>query len=184
MIGRPRHRSASAHKKVEVSVGRGVLMLAVSLVVASGCVTIRTDSRSMEEIQAEEQYKAVYAAHMQQVGQALGPFRPSGSDPGVCNIGGSRQGCHAADERLISAFESMIDELATIAPPPRYARAAGLLNAAIRLEILGLQTRNSAIESHDDAAWTAQNQILHDAQTAVEAAYQAFPTDNRPMPRP
>ena len=73
------------------------------LALIAGCganvgVSMRTfGAATVEDLRAEENYKAVYATQVAQLHLNLQPFYPSGSDPGVCNRGGSASACIAAD---------------------------------------------------------------------------------------
>jgi hypothetical protein len=154
------------------------------LIAIGGCVSVRTTgAASSQDVQAEDRYKAVYAAQMTKVQTDLLLFQPT-TTPGVCNKGGSQQGCFDADALLIQDFKATLDALAATAVPPRYVEANRLLKDAIAEDIRGLELRNSAIAEHDNAAWT-EHKIAVDKATAVfREAYLDFPADNRPLPSP
>jgi hypothetical protein len=115
---------------------------------------------------------------------AIERFAPTASSPGVCNKGGSLEGCYDADARLIEAFQAMLDALIATPVPPRFAEGDKLLREAIAENLRGLELRNRAIAAVDNAAWHEQRVVLEKASSMIERAYLAFPEDNRPQPRP
>jgi hypothetical protein len=163
----------------------GILLLAVSTI--GGCVTVTTrttGAATLADLGAEDQYRQVYAQQMGNVHVGLALFAPNGSNPGVCNVGGTKLGCYDADTALIRDFEAMRTALEATTVPPRFVDADTLLRAAIDKDIQGLQLRNQAIATNDDALWKQHGPVLAEAQTAFQAAYRAFPEDNRPLPAP
>jgi hypothetical protein len=158
----------------------------VSLVAVGGCISARvvTGDGTVEDFQAEEHYKQVYAEQMSKLRVDNQLLAPAGSNPGVCNKGGTKQGCFDADKQLIEDLQAMQGALAAIAVPPRYAAADKLLQEAIAGDIRGLELRNQAIANSDDAAWKEHSVVLNAAVTAFQRAYQAFPEGNRPQPPP
>ncbi len=156
----------------------------VVLVVASGCTNITPFVRTDDDEQAEEQYKTVYAEHMLRIHEDFALFEPSGSNPGVCNIGGSKQGCYDADAILVDHFEAMLEALDAIPLPPRYADGDRLLREAIEANIRGLELRNQAIAEDDQAAWDEHQIVLRESSPLFLSAWEAFPVDNRPQPPP
>jgi hypothetical protein len=163
---------------------RGI-MLAVCLLAVAGCVSVRTTGAdTVRDLQAEEGYKAVYAEQMAIVRAASQLLAPTGSNPGVCNAGGSQQDCYDADLKLIEGLQAMAGALQATPVPPRYVAADRLLKEAIAEDIKGLELRNQAIAQQDDAAWTEHKTVLEAALAMYQKAYQAFPEDNRPQPAP
>jgi hypothetical protein len=160
-------------------------VLMFGLIVVGGCVSVRiTGASSTQDLQAEERYKAVYAEQMTRVRTDNVPFAPTSSNPGVCNKGGSQQGCYDADTVMIQDLNETLTALAATAVPPRYADADRQLRESIAEDIRGLELRNKAIAERDDAAWAEHKIILAGALAAIQRAYQAFPADNRPVPPP
>ena len=157
----------------------------VCLVALGGCVSVRTTGAgSVEDLRAEEHYKAVYAEQMTRVQGDFQLFAQAGSNPGVCNKGGSKQGCYNADTKLIADFQAMEVALDAITVPPRFVDGDKLFREAIALDARGLGLRNQAIANNDTQAWTEHKVLLDEAQAAFQKAYQAFPQDNRPLPPP
>jgi hypothetical protein len=158
------------------------ILLPVWLVAVSACVTpfVRTD----EDERAEALYKETYAEHMQGIHQAFELFLPSGSNPGVCNSGGDKQGCYDADVVAIEAYEEMLEALAANPVPPRYAEGDRLLREAIRDVTRGLELRNEAIAENDQAKWDEHQRVIAESTPRLFTAWEAFPVDNRPQPPP
>jgi hypothetical protein len=157
----------------------------VCLAALAACVSVKTTgAATVEDLQAEERFKTVWAEQMSSFHQALQLFATTGSNPGVCNKGGSLQGCYDADTKAIETLRAMRGAFDAEKVPPRFSEASSLLLKAIDRNIEGLDLRNQAIAKHDDAVWTAHKTVLGDAQAAWEQAYLAFPADNRPIPAP
>jgi hypothetical protein len=161
------------------------LIVCLSAVVACVSVSVKTTgAATVEDLQAEENFKGLWAGQINSLHQALQLFAPAGSNPGVCNKGGTLQGCYDADAKALEALQAMRAAFERAKVPPRFTQASGLLLKAIDRNIEGLNLRNQAIATGDDAAWTAHKTVLADAQKVWEQAYLAFPEDNRPVPAP
>ena len=155
------------------------------LVVIAGCAGVRPGGSAIaQDSQGERSYKAIYAEHMTRVRSDNLLFAPTSSSPGVCNKGGSQQGCFDADAVLIQDLQAMQRALDAIPVPARYSEANKFLRDALAQDIRGLELRNQAIAQHDDAAWTEHKAVLDKALASFQQAYQAFPPDNRPEPAP
>jgi hypothetical protein len=155
------------------------------LIAIGGCVSVRTTgAATIQDLQAEDGYKAVYAERMTKIQTDGLVFQPTTTTPGVCNKGGTKQGCFDGDVVLTQDLRATLDALAATAVPPRYVEADRLLREAITQDIRGLELRNKAIAENDDAAWTEHKIVLDQALAAIKEAYLAFPADNRPAPAP
>lgn len=155
------------------------------LLSVGGCVSVQvTGAANVQHLEAEGRYKAVYAEQMAKIGVDNQLFAPASPKPGVCNVGGSQQGCYEADAQLIQDLQGMFKALEATPVPPRYSNADRGLRDALAENIRALELRNKAIAEHDDAAWTEHKAVLQNALAALQQAYQAFPADNRPVPAP
>jgi hypothetical protein len=157
-----------------------LVLLAFALV---GCVSFSvstTGAASVEELEAENAYVAVYMTHMTRLAEDLKAFAPSGDNPGPCNKGGVKQACHDADVRAIGTLTAMLEGLESVKVPERFIDADGLLREALAKNIEGLRLRNQSLETGDDDAWAKHADALEAAQSAWSAAYAAFPDDHRP----
>src|SRR4051794_15031603 len=106
--------------------GRGsafVLTIAAAAVLA-GCVSVNvTSAATVEDFRAEQSYGAVYAGQMTKIASDLDAFKPSAANPGVCNQGGTKQGCYDADLVLIADFQALVASLEATPVPPRFVEA-------------------------------------------------------------
>jgi hypothetical protein len=160
-------------------------VLLFGLIAISGCVSVRTTgAASVQDLQAEDGYKAVYAERMTRLQADSLVLQPTTTTPGVCNKGGTKQACYDADVVLIQDLRATLDALAATAVPPRYVDGDRLLREAITQDIRGLELRNKAIAESDNAAWTEHKIVLDQAIAAFNDAYLVFPADNRPAPAP
>lgn len=78
----------------------------------------------------------------------------------------------------------MLAALGSTSVPPRYLDADRMLRDAIATNIEALELRNRAIAQNDNASWRQHTAILGEATALFQAAYLAFPADNRPVPAP
>lgn len=165
---------------------RGVATATVALllvVLLGGCTSITvktTGAASVEDLQAENAYIALYMDHMRKVAEDAKAFHPSGNDPGPCDKGGNAQDCLNVDARAMETLQDMLVAVKGATVPPRYAEADRLIRDALAKNIQGLDLRNRAIQQHDNALWTQHRQVLDQAVTAWRAGYAAFPADNKP----
>jgi hypothetical protein len=167
--------------KLLAAVGFGVLV--------AGCVNVRVETRtfgvaSIDELQAEVAYNNVYNLQMSKLAEQIKLFAASGGNPGVCNVGGSLQGCHDANAKVIAAMQNVIAALGAVVVPPRFVAADEHFRAALANNMHGLELRNQAIENNDNNAWAQHKVVLEAAQASLLQAYQEFPADNRPLPAP
>lgn len=163
--------------------GAVAILASILLVTLAGCISfsVKTSgAASVEDLQAENAYVAVYMEHMTKYAADVKVFVPSGTNPGPCNKGGTKQGCYDADILVIADLTAMLSALAGTKVPPRFVEADRLLRGALAKNIDGLDLRNQAIAKADDTLWQQHAQVLQDAQAAWTAAYAAFPADNRP----
>jgi hypothetical protein len=159
----------------------------VLLATLAGCVTVgvhTTGAASVEDLKAENDYIAVYMDRMTALSHDFQLFVASGSNPGVCNKGGTKQGCYDADAKVVIGLNAMLGGLSATTVPPRFVEADRLLRDAIGKNVQGLELRNRAIAKTDDNAWQQSGPLLEQAQTSWKAAYAAFPSDHRPALAP
>ena len=165
----------------------GLVAALLALSAIGGCVSVSTrttGAATVEDLRAEDQYKQVYAQQMANLQAGLALLAANGSNPGVCNAGGTKQGCFDADTVVIRDVQALKAALEATTVPPRYVDADRLFRAAIDRDVQGLQLRNQAIATNDDNLWKQHGAVLEDAQAAFLVAYRTFPEDNRPLPQP
>jgi hypothetical protein len=152
------------------------------LVAVTGCA-FSVGVTTLEQHQAEARYKVTYAEHAKTIHQDLQRlFAPTANNPGVCNVGGTKQGCYDADLNAIADCQAMLLALEAVPVPDRYVEGDRLLRNAITENIRALKLRNQAIAQSDDAIWAEHQSALNRAVELYRQAYEAFPADNRPEP--
>jgi hypothetical protein len=145
------------------------IVLALVLVALSGCMSHSvktTGAASLEDLNAENAYVAVYMDHMTKYASDLHAFLPSGSDPGPCNKGGNARRCYEVDAKVIADLSAMRSALEQATVPPRYVEADRLLREALAKNIRGLELRNQAIAQSDNDLWHQHAQALDEADAA------------------
>lgn len=70
----------------------------------------------------EVKYDSVWNAGWLQISKDSKPLIATSDAPGVCNVGGSQQGCVATDSKLIADFRSFASKLSSSLVPPEFSR--------------------------------------------------------------
>jgi hypothetical protein len=131
----------------------------------------------------EANYRVVYQKDATQVKADSAPFKVSGTTPGVCSKGGTKQACVATGEKVIADLKKMQADLKALTAPPRYVEGDKLLKQALQTEIDGLTLRDQALTSNDPTASIEPGNVkLAQAAQLFKKADQAFPADARPTP--
>jgi hypothetical protein len=143
-----------------------------------------TGANSVADFAAEQNYDATYSRDAAKIQADSIPYAPTSTTPGVCNKGGTKQGCYDTDQKAMGDFRLMMRDLGQLAVPPRFKQADTDLRAGLQLSIDGLSLRDQAIASTDpSASFTASNQKLQEALTMLHQANNEFPADNAPQPK-
>ena len=178
----PKSHSREPTDGATVSLGMRFVYFLLMVLAVTGC-GFSVGVTTLEQHQAETRYKAIYAEHTTRIHQALQElFAPTANNPGVCNVGGDKQGCYDADLKAIADFQAMLLALKAVPVPDRYVEGDRLLRNAITEDIRALELRNQAIAQSDDAVWAEHQTALNQAVELYRQAYEAFPADNRPEP--
>jgi hypothetical protein len=114
---------------------RSAIALAVVLLALAGCMSFSvktTGAASVDDLNAENAYIALYMDHMTTYSSDLKAFQRSGNDPGPCNKGGNAQKCFDVDAAVIADLTAMLSALEGTKVPPRYVEADRLLRDALR----------------------------------------------------
>ncbi len=139
---------------------------------------------SAAELRSEARYQAVFQRDLLRVQADSVPFAATATSPGVCNRGGSKQGCFDTNERVINDLWAAIADLSALPAPARYQEADHALQTALRADAAGLRLRDLAIASGDpNASLQPSNAALAAAQAQLHGAYALFPQDAAPRPR-
>lgn len=156
------------------------LLLSAVLLVASGC-SVSVSSVNPDQ---EARYDSVWAADWGKVAADQRSLQPSGSSPGVCNVGGSKQGCYDTDNSLIVDFHVITQGLSHIAVPAEFKQGNSAILRGIATLIRGLSDRNTAIVSNNTKASMDQsNQELQAGYKTLETAVPQF-KGPKPPPNP
>jgi hypothetical protein len=143
-----------------------------------------TGANSVAEFAAEQNYDAAYSRDAAKIQADSIPYAPTSTTPGVCNKGGTKQGCYDTDQKVIGDFRLMMTDLGRLTVPPRFKQADTDLRTGLQLSIDGFSLRDQAIASTDpSASFTASNQKLQEALTMLHQANNEFPADNAPQPK-
>ena len=173
-------------------IGGGIAVVLLIAFAAYGAIQVLhpyaylkvTGANSVGEFAAEQNYDAVYSRDAAKIQADSIPYAATSTSPGVCNKGGTKQGCYDTDQMVIGDFRLMITDLGRLATPPRFKQADSDLRAGLQLSIDGFSLRDQAIASTDpNASFAASNQKLQEALTALHQANNEFPTDNAPQPK-
>jgi hypothetical protein len=153
---------------------RRTVAVAVLVACVEGCsVSVVSSSDNLLQ---EAKYDALWSADWTRIAIDYRPMQATASSPGVCNIGGSKQGCYDADLRTISGFRRLASDLSGAAVvPPEFARANTTLHRGIADYIQGLSERDEAIASQNpDASLGPSNKELALAQQVCEKALSEY----------
>jgi hypothetical protein len=143
-----------------------------------------TGAATATDFAAEQTYGAVYKHDVLAIQADTVPYTPTSTTPGVCNKGGTKQGCYDTDQKVVRDLRSMQADLGRLTVPPRFKKADSDLRAGLKLNIDGLLLRDQAIASNDpNATFGPSNQMLQQAVDQLHKAYTEFPTDNAPQPK-
>ena len=112
------------------------------------------------------------------------PLAPSSGSRGVCNKGGTKQGCYDTDQQLALDLQQLLADLQGAKVPPEYQQANRSMEQAISLDIEGLRQRDVGIVQDDSVAFGQAVDKLGRANALFRTAYSEFPDYDRPMPAP
>lgn len=151
----------------------GLLLPLLLAVLVSACDVTFFASEGEIEPGAEARYRAVYRENS----AALASINPSLN---ACNVGGTKQGCYDASERVVQALERFLAEVRSTDVPSRYEKADASLKDGLEMMIGGYQRRNRGIATNSNADFLGGNEAIKDANSLLEEAYEQFPPDARP----
>jgi hypothetical protein len=145
----------------------------------------QTGANSAEDLQKEDNYRAVWEKDVTTLRLDSAPLTPNDSSPGVCNKGGTKQGCYDTDERLIADITKLLAHLSALPVPPRFSKADALIRQGFQSDADGLKLRDEVLAGSDpNASFGPSNAKLREALDLLTQGYNAFPADNRPAPNP
>ena len=112
------------------------------------------------------------------------PLNPSGTNPGVCDKGGSASACLQTGRAMIPALQAFASALAAVDTPDSYKAGSKTIQAALEKDVQAITDRNAAITSNDDALFSTSIGEFKEAAQAFRAGYLEFPETTRPTPPP
>jgi hypothetical protein len=127
------------------------------------------------ELAAEGRYRKV-------ISRDFGALEPLNAALDACNIGGTRQGCYDASNKMIDALNSLLRDLNTTYVPSRYVDGNDAVRHAVQRLLDGFQTRNSGLAANDNASFVRGNDELKQGNSDLRRAWRHFPADARPVP--
>src|SRR5258707_946083 len=96
---------------------RASLFVLLALVIAA-CTVRVTGANTVQEFAAEDHYRAAYHQGIAALQADLLAFAPTATSPGVCNKGGSKQGCYDGDLVVVADLKQLLALLGNLTVPP------------------------------------------------------------------
>lgn len=129
----------------------------------------------------EVKYDSVWNAGWLQISKDSKPLIATSDAPGVCNVGGSQQGCVATDSKLIADFRSFASKLSSSLVPPEFSLANRTFHRYVTESIRGPSERDAAIDSsNSNRSLKNSNHELKSAQKLIEKALSQYRGPNKP----
>ena len=151
----------------------GVVMATLIPVIVCAC-SVAVSVGAFNPVK-EQQYDASWNAGWSDIAMDSKPLQATTTSPGVCNDGGSRQGCYDADTKLISDLDTLAKKLRGSLVPSEFARANSTILEGIAADIRGLKERDTLIWTRDEQGTFAQsNQSLKHAQSLFNSSIGEF----------
>jgi hypothetical protein len=129
-------------------------------------------------------YNTKWSAAWSAINRDAQPYIARGSSQGVCNIGGTKQGCYDTDQAVVADLHRMRSSLRGSIVPAQFRGANKLLQRAITTTISGLALRDQAIAKNDDRLFHRSRLVLPQGHDLFQQAYAAYPDYARPQPAP
>jgi hypothetical protein len=172
-------------------VGGAVLLAAVLLVIVGAYFVLHiassvkiTGAASITDMANEQSYNTAYQQDVLRIQADTVPYAATATSPGVCNKGGTKQGCYDTDQKVVVDLKVMLTDLGKLTVPPRFSRANTDLRQGLQILIDGLTLRDQVIAGSDpSASLDPSNQKLKAATDLQHEAYLEFPADNAPLPK-
>ena len=156
------------------------VVMVFAVFVLAGCGA----SVSVHPFVDDGEYKTVWTKDWAPITRDARPWAPSSSSPGVCNKGGTKQGCYDVDERVASDLQQLLNDLRSTNVPSVFGDANAAIEQAIALDIDGLHQRDVGIAHNDDSAFKQAVDKLSRASALFGTAYAKYPEYDRPTPVP
>jgi hypothetical protein len=172
-------------------VGGAILLAAVVLIIVGAYFVLHitssvkvTGAASVTDMANEQTYNTTYQQDVLRIQADTVPYTATASSPGVCNKGGTKQGCFDTDQKVVGDLKVMLTDLGKLTLPPRFSKANTDLRQGLQILIDGLTLRDQVIAGSDPtASLDPSNQKLKEATDLQHKAYLEFPADNAPLPK-
>ena len=161
--------------RAQIAVPLAIIVVVAALVglgVVSGNVTFFV-TKGDREPAAESRYREM-------ITRDFGALEPLNVALNACNIGGTRQGCYDASNKMIDGLNALLRDLKTAYVPSRYADGNNDLRHGVGRLIEGFRTRNKGIAANNNALFVRGNDELKSANGDISHAWGSFPPDARP----
>jgi len=157
----------------------GLLVIAL-LAVLSGFGALRGNvaffaSTGRPEPAAERHYR-------ESIRRDFDTLEPLNAGLGVCNVGGTIQGCYEASNAVINELNALLRDISAADVPGRYVDGNDALRRAVRRLRDAFKTRNHGLATYDNASFVRGNDEIEQANSDLENAWAQFPRDARPVP--
>jgi hypothetical protein len=129
----------------------------------------------------EQQYDVRWNTGWTNVARDSKPLQTTSTSPGVCNAGGSKQGCYDADAKLIADYTALAKALSGSIVPSEFVKANDTVHQGIAADIRGLTERDTLIATQNaNGTFEQSNQSLEQAQSLFKSSIGEFKGPNRP----
>ena len=141
-------------------------------------------------ISGDGPYRSVWKRSWERIYADQAPYIATATSPGVCNAGGDKRGCWAADFRTSADFRALRAGLTHVHVPGPYKRANSLTLQAIAHGLRGLRLRMTSLQAgpwtmaQRNAWFQESNREIRAGELLFAQAYAAFPAWARPSPAP
>jgi hypothetical protein len=149
----------------------------------SACGVSVTASVQSAPSPVDREYQKVWSADWRAIMTDGAPLVPTETSPGVCNVGGTKNGCYQVGVAMVRDYRRLLLDLRQVSVPAAYRTANSRAREAVATTIKAWVLRCEAIANDDNAAWRQAQSLFVQAHDAISAAYAVFPP-TRPLPVP
>jgi hypothetical protein len=123
----------------------------------------------------EIHYDSIWLADWTAIKVDEQPLEATSNSPGVCNAGGSQQGCYDTDEKLINGYHKLLSDLSGANVPSEFSEANSTIHKGVEEMIQGLADRDDLIASQsENGTFTQSNHELALGEHTIERAQTEF----------
>jgi hypothetical protein len=154
-------------------------MLGLALLASQGaCSTISSGSPSLDQFSLEQRYARIYHEQMTALLVDLKAYQASGSVPGACDKGSTKEACYQADQRTLADLDAFTKAIQVAQMPSRFVTADRDLKGALGLLSEGFKMRAEVIVAGiPGSSFEPANAKIQQGLTQLVQAYSEFPKD-------